>query len=889
MLGRIDLILAAILAIASLALGGGDGTFPLGELPARLLACALIARILLGPRRAVLWRTSRGPLMLLLALVGFALLQLVPLPPALWRALPGHGEAARIADLLGAGAAWRPISLDPEATLSSLLSLLPFCALALAAAVAAPRERVLLLVPVAAMAAISALIAALQATGRIDALFPDVDPGYQLGLFANRDHQASLLLVGLVLAGGLAVGGRGRRGPGRAVLAASTACFLVSSILLTQSRAGFALMLLALPAILLYVLPALRMRLWARIAMAGAPLALLAWFWSGNAMAARLVGRLAAAEELRPDIWATTARAVARFLPFGSGLGTFNLVYEQSEAIGALGRGWVPHAHNDYLELLLEGGLPAMLLMLAFFALFLPRLVRLRPVPPAVMERAAGVAAVLLLLQSFVDYPLRGAGLLALFGLLLGTAFAPVASPEARAAQPVAMPGRLDPWGAAYGLTRKGRVAFIHLPNLSRGLAVSAALLFVTLLTLGDGAVSGAVQRGELATALRLNASSPLANGRSAEAEFDEGRFARAEADARRALAPLPIYPRALRSYAFARELQRDVPAARSALLLAGTLGWRDIPTQVWLMLDAGERRDWRAAALHGDAVARQGFGEEVFERLAEMMAEPRGRAQLAQRLASGPTWRGEFIAYLAEAPEAQLPAADLLVSDLMRGGRPLGTAELAPYLERLGASGRWPRARALWLAARRELRPAGALVFDGEFAAAPAREGVYVPAFEWRFSSGLGAQATVDSPPWPGSGAALRAESNGHSAERLAAQTLLLAPGRYRLSFASAAELASASPSLLWRVVCSGSDAVLASVVPRETVGAWSGNAADFTVPAGCPVQELELRARIDVDPAQSISWFDRVAIAPESAQPQQRRIARGSVAATAARLTLR
>ena len=78
----------------------------------------------------------------------------------------------------------------------------------------------------------------------------------------------------------------------------------------------------------------------------------------------------------RAQIWAMTMRAVALNFPLGTGLGTFTGIYALQEPPATVTVAWVNHAHNDYLELLLELGIPGVLLMLAFLGWFVWQSIR---------------------------------------------------------------------------------------------------------------------------------------------------------------------------------------------------------------------------------------------------------------------------------------------------------------------------------------------------------------------------------------------------------------------------------------------------------------------------------------------------------------------------------
>src|SRR5688572_22475659 len=88
--------------------------------PAAILA---IAALLILPIDRD-WRTYRSLLLMLGAFAALLVLQLVPLPPALWAQLPGRGAFEAAATAAGQPQPWRPLSLTPERTAQSLLALL---------------------------------------------------------------------------------------------------------------------------------------------------------------------------------------------------------------------------------------------------------------------------------------------------------------------------------------------------------------------------------------------------------------------------------------------------------------------------------------------------------------------------------------------------------------------------------------------------------------------------------------------------------------------------------------------------------------------------------------------------------------------------------------------
>jgi hypothetical protein len=95
------------------------------------------------------------------------------------------------------------------------------------------------------------------------------------------------------------------------------------------------------------------------------------------------------------------------------------------------------HAHNDIAEISLEGGVIGMALMIAFAAWLAlqakavwrrPR-ADMRPID-ILLARAATIALVLVILHSFVDYPLRTDAMMAVFAFSCALLIEPLRSAE---------------------------------------------------------------------------------------------------------------------------------------------------------------------------------------------------------------------------------------------------------------------------------------------------------------------------------------------------------------------------------------------------------------------------------------------------------------------------
>jgi O-antigen ligase len=125
--------------------------------------------------------------------------------------------------------------------------------------------------------------------------------------------------------------------------------------------------------------------------------------------------------EIRFNIWRASWNVMARYFPVGSGFGSFDAVYRAGEPLTTLGPYYINHAHNDFLELALEGGVLALgilILGIIWFAVRTMRVISARRQPKSLA--LAGVAIiVVLLIGSTTDYPLRVPSLMAVMAIAL--------------------------------------------------------------------------------------------------------------------------------------------------------------------------------------------------------------------------------------------------------------------------------------------------------------------------------------------------------------------------------------------------------------------------------------------------------------------------------------
>lgn len=421
------LIVIAMLLLLLAATGGASRGDEDQQMVARLAAVAAIAATLWPLELATLKRHQRL-LFVIAATYSLVVLQLVPLPPGLWAVLPGHDVYARIADASGS-TRWRPLSLTPDLTVNALAALLPATAATLATLYCDKRTRLLLAWGIVAVALVSALIGLAQIGSDGGHFYRESSDHAPVGLFANRNHQAVLMACMLPLTGALAGiwirnGGRPRRIAGSVLIIVA---LLLLAAVSTGSRMGLALTAIgagmgvwAYAASGQRIVPA-RRRHWA-----GALAALIAATGATAAAAMRsgAIDRLAhtdPATEIRTAMLGPLIATARAFAPFGAGFGSFDDVYRRFEPDSLLSTIYMNQAHDEPLQLAIEGGLPALVLLGLFLWWWGRTAIAVVGTRASGTRRALGIAAIgvtsLLMMSSLVDYPLRTPLLSTLFAI----------------------------------------------------------------------------------------------------------------------------------------------------------------------------------------------------------------------------------------------------------------------------------------------------------------------------------------------------------------------------------------------------------------------------------------------------------------------------------------
>lgn len=830
-------ITAGLLAI-TMAIGGAGDSFPLLEMLLELCALTALGYFALSRRSWTLNLETRLATALLGLVLLLPLLQLIPLPPGLWQRIPGRETAAQLDQIMG-WRMWRPWSLDVEGTIRSLLELLVPAAIFVGCIFLTLQERIRLLGIVIAFAVFSGLLGIAQlVSGGSLTPYTSSHTGYPVGLFVNRNHNAALLLMAIPLIGTLAAIQLPKGKQRLPVTLATVSAFVVLSIVVlgTTSRGGLLILPLALAAGLLLLIrrqSVSQVGMPALIALGATALVVIF-----NGGVTRTLTRFSSLQDARLSYWQDIGWALKHYGVAGSGLGTFVPVFQSAESLESVVPQYINHAHNDFLELLLEGGIPAALLLLAFLALVAFALFRSaksagsgeRPL----VNLGAGAGILLIMLFSLVDFPLRMPALSGPFALLCA------------ALLPARVPGRANGRDLAIVERTRPKVTLI-----ATRLAMLLPLIAAALVIVQAGISASAILKGRYRDAARIAPWSTRAHEREATAELMQLDVGAADA-AREAIRLSPINASAIRTLGLLRLEDGDAYSGNRLMEAAAGLGWRDLLTQFWA-IDAAERTNEPVkAAQRAEGLFRQGIYLPALQLLLQAEEfDPISRL-LAGMLAQRPAWRLQLLRSSGGLSGPASTRFQLILARLARTPGRVTTDEMRPVLQAFASHGRLGDAQRLWL----EINPA--LVDNGDFDALEDSRTLLSPA-GWDVPSQNREAVTVAVPESRPGNRAIRIGRTQWVT--ILTQDTMLPPGTYSLSYA-ALERGRTPVVLRWQLRCRGAketQATQAEIPPRQ---GWRTFAADVVVPTrDCLIQRLALK-RIDADD-DSETWVDSVRIA--------------------------
>ena len=439
---EVSLILGV--GFAALAFGGTEApTFALVQILFFGVAALVLTR---GPASFPKF-TTPWALAIPAMLTALVLLQLCPLPSGLVQRLTGREDSIPWAN--------SHLSIEPFSTRAHILILLScFVAFYFAQIARKDRDRTMRLIAAfLVLGTFEALYGSVQYLGGWQKIFfyaKQFDLEEATGTYINRNHYAGMLEMilpfslallffeyGKLRRTGSAAAGTIKQLPTRQtlqklVLCLSIAVVLFAGLLFSRSRMG----IVAGSASLLVIFALAgasrfqeRMGILLSLLFVAISICLAIWIGPGPIVErfADVQQEFSKSEQSRLSIW-RDARTLARQDPiFGTGLGTFPVAYTAVQT--TFPGQFVNHAHNDYLELAIDLGLPAALILFAVIFFILARAVRTFLSASALFERSVALGCagsiVAILLHSLADFNLYIPANAVLFSTILGMALRP--------------------------------------------------------------------------------------------------------------------------------------------------------------------------------------------------------------------------------------------------------------------------------------------------------------------------------------------------------------------------------------------------------------------------------------------------------------------------------
>lgn len=395
-------------------LGGSSSGGVMANITLQLIASLLLGYTVTQLGTTPLSRSAKTLLAITICWIAWGAVQLVPLPPSIWTLAPGRDLLEHRLQMAGVPLPWLPLTLSVNGTIRHLTSLLPPLAIGALILIRSPEDSTGLRWVIPLVALVSLMVGVGQLLGGQNSplyLYQTTNLGMSVGLMANANHQATLMLCAIPFVASLARGEarRSGQGRGRELLLLAMIVMLLIGIAISNSYAAF---VLALPVVVAsWVIARPRSLGPARYIAIGVGVVTLAALAAVLIVGPNALDSKASIGEIqlsRPMMYAVASKAALYFFPLGSGFGSFVPAFKLFEDPAQISNVFANHSHSDYLELALEGGLPGILLVMGLLVWWCRQAVTIWFArAPRRLDRAAVVATAAILAHSAVDYPAR--------------------------------------------------------------------------------------------------------------------------------------------------------------------------------------------------------------------------------------------------------------------------------------------------------------------------------------------------------------------------------------------------------------------------------------------------------------------------------------------------
>jgi hypothetical protein len=331
---------------------------------------------------------------------------------------------------------------------------------------------------------------------------------------------------------------------------------------------------------------------------------------------------------------------------------------------------------------------------------------------------------------------------------------------------------------------------------------------------------------------------------------------------ARRAVRTAPVDPSSTSALATTELTMGRTQAAYGAFAIAGSLGWRDIPTQLFWLAQALSVGDIDVARDRLDALLRRDVDNDaVAAAIQELEQTPAGQRAFASLLAKNPPWESRVFIKTGDLADdafaGRMAAIDIAASH----GVKLNCAAIGFAANHLLREGRIDDAKELW---RRACDRSGDVYLsDGSFEMDLAKASS--SPFDWRLQNRGGLDTSVLPAPPPLQGRALRIESSMTVRTVAARQLAALRPGPYRITWQTTRDSDGKSDDSIDMLVRCNGTSLLDLVNTRLLQARPNAVTKTFSIPAtDCAIQGIEIQKAASLGGESETGWIDNIQISP-------------------------
>lgn len=372
------------------------------------------------------------------------------------------------------------------------------------------------------------------------------------------------------------------------------------------------------------------------------------------------------------------------------------------------------------------------------------------------------------------------------------------------------------------------RLATRHRKLIARGSIIAGALLVAVVILPSSLATWADVDSPQIAARIAPWNAAASADSAAALGAHPQSAFARSLVT--RALDRDLTQVPAIEMRALDLAVSGNESEARQLFHWSDQLSRRSLATRLWLIQDAVDHGDVAGALRDFDIALRTTIDAQpiLFPVLAKASADPRLTTALARTFDKASDWRLMFFEWTLANNVDPLPIAKVV--SRMRDRQFVVANNIDQRLvQRLASAGEFDAAKSL----NRDFGHQSVGVADPNFGDAGAR---YPFGWELVSNGSISAQRALS-----GSSTILSYSAETANSGQVAAQLLVLTPGRYVLMTKTASNGTGASP--YWSASC----AVTGTEIARldQPLAANAIAKTTFAVPSGCGAQWLTLRIR--------------------------------------------